>query len=112
MRLEGIMRLPRRHISVIELDRRAGECSVRIASTTFQALQWSECCHDLVGLIVGGKMRIDVRFFDGIGCAHGIGSGFRCLECLCYRERNILAVVANRLIFEGWAAFFAYPRES
>src|ERR1041384_1010887 len=112
MRLERVVRLKWRDVSVIELDWSTGEGSVGIATLTVQAFAWSKRSHDFVRLVVCNKMRVDVRFFARVRCADRIGSGFGSLKRFRYSECDVLAVVTNHIVFKWRPSLFAHTGES
>ena len=57
LQLDGIVRLGRRDVSLVELDRRAGERAGRIAALALQALRRPVAGHHLVRIILGCRAR-------------------------------------------------------
>src|ERR1041385_1904256 len=112
MRLERVVRLKWRNVSVIELDWSICEGRVGIATLTIQAFARSKRGHDFVRLVVRDKMRVDIRLFNRVSCTNCIGSGFGSLKRFGYSECNVLAVVTNYIVFERRPSLFADTRES
>src|SRR5215475_14641345 len=100
------MRFGRRHVSLIEFHGGARESGVDIPALTLQAVPWAERRGNLIGVVVGFQMCFDVGLFRGIGRANRIGGGFGSFESVGHGERDILAVVANDVVFERWTPLF------
>jgi hypothetical protein len=56
-----------------------------------------------VGLIIRLEVGFDVRLFLEIGHMNRSGGGGGSLECVRHRKRDVLAVIANDIVFEGRA---------
>ena len=67
-----------------------------------QALLRPVAGHDLVGIIIGGELVFDVRFLFRVGNCDRVRRSFGALESVRHRERDVLAVVANDIVFKGW----------
>src|SRR5438552_4581861 len=103
LQLDGIVRLSRCDISLVELDRCAGESALRISAFALHALRRLECGRNHFGLVVGLKIRIDVVFVLHIRRVDRIGRSFGAFKGVGDSERDVLAVVANDIVFE-WRA--------
>ena len=100
MQLDGVVRLGRRDVGLVELDRRAGESLVGVAALALQRLRGPNVVDHFVGLVVRLEVGVDVRLLLRVGRADGIGGGFGALERVRDGERDVLAVVANDVVFE------------
>src|SRR5262245_62146855 len=107
MQLNGIVRLGRRDVGLIELDRRARESSIGIAALALQALVRTKGGENHLGIVVRLELGLYVRLLLLVRDADRIGGRFGSLESVRHSERDILAVVANDVVFERWAPFFA-----
>src|SRR6202043_3453905 len=96
-----------RSVSLIELYRRAGKGSGRIAALALQALLRPVAGHHLVGIIIGGELVFDVRFLFRVANDNRVRRSFGALESVRHREHDVLAVVANDIIFERRPPFDA-----
>ena len=112
MQLERVVSLRRRNIGFVKLNRRAGERSFGISA--FALLSWDRTVggeHHL-WIVAGFKPSLYVRLFFGVGRAHCISCGFGRFECLSHRQRDVLAVVTDHVVFEWWATLFANAIEA
>src|SRR5438067_1176216 len=100
------MRLARRDIGLVELDRRICESGLDIAALTLQSLLRAERGGNHVSVLVRFKMSLDIRLVLGVCDTNRIGSGFGGLECVRYGERDILPVIANDIVLKRRTALF------
>ena len=100
------MRLCRRDISLVDLNRGAGESGIGVAALTFQPLLRAERAGDHVGIVVRFEIEFDIRLVLGVGDADHISRGFCILERVRHGERDVLAVVANDIVIERRASLF------
>src|SRR5258705_6373116 len=112
MQLEGIVRLGGRDIGLVELSLSACEGRIRIATLALQPGGGSEGGRDHVGFVVGLELGFYICFFRGVSYANRIGGGFGGLESVCDSQRNVLAVVADNVVFERRAALIGNAFES
>ena len=107
VQLDRVVRLGRRDIGLVELDRCACESGVGVAALALQAGSRAKRGDNHFGIIVRFKLGLDVRLFLGVGHTNGIGRGFGGFERVRHSERDVLAVVANDIVLEGWAPLVA-----
>ena len=100
------MRLCRRDISLVDLDRGAGESGIGVAALTFQPLLRAERAGNYVGILVRFEVVFDVRLIFGVGDTDRISRGFGHLEGVRHGEGNVLAVVTNDIVIERRAPLF------
>src|SRR6476469_8865844 len=94
------MRLGRRDVSLVELDRRAGKGSGRTAAFALQALRRPVAGHDRVRIVVGGELVFDVWLLFRVTTDKRVLRSFGAHESGRHRERDVLAVVANTIVLE------------
>ena len=106
------MRLGRRDVGVVELNRRACESGIGVATLAFQpglrAVRGFNHCR----VIVGFEIVFDVRLVLVVRDPDRIGGGFGGLKSVRHGERDVLAVVANDIVLERWAPLFTDAFES
>ena len=74
-----------------------------ISAFALFAVGRAKCGRNCLRLVVRFEVGLDVRLFLFVGGANGIGSGLGAFKCIGDSERDILAVVANDIVFE-WRA--------
>src|SRR5205823_9446815 len=97
---------------LVELDWRAGERALGITALALQPRAHGERGGNHFRLVVLFEFGFDVRLLFGVRDANRIGSGFGGLEGVRHSERDVLAVVANDIVFERRAALVADAFES
>src|SRR5207245_9718466 len=78
-----------------------------VAARALQALLRAKSGGNHLGLVIRLQIRLNVWFFLGVGRANRIGSGLGALERVRHSQGNVLAVVANDVVFERRAPLFA-----
>src|SRR6187200_3190518 len=101
------MRFSRGDVGLIELDRCAGERSRSVTSFALQATLRTVTGHDRGRILVGFEMLFNVRFFFRVFNSDRIRCGFGALERVRHRKRDVLAIVTNDIVFEGWPSLDA-----
>src|SRR6516165_2969039 len=112
MGLHRVMRLERRDVNLVNLDRRACESSFGFTTFAFNPLHWPEGRHYFVWVVVSFEVQFDVRHFGGVCRDDGVGSGFGGFKRLRHGERDVLAVITNNVSFEWRPPLFADAREA
>src|SRR5678816_1064672 len=67
VQLEWIVRFSRRAVSLVQLDRRAGKRGFGITAVALQSWHWSIAGEDDIRIIARFQMRLNIRFFFGVG---------------------------------------------
>ncbi len=107
VQLDRVVRLGRRDIGLVELDRRRAKAASASPRWLCKRLARAERGDNHFGLVVRFKVSVDVRLFLGVGHTNRVGGGFGGLERVRHRERDVLAVVANDIVLEGRATLVA-----
>ena len=105
LQLDGIVRLGRRDISLVELDRRARESASASPRSLCRRFVRAEVCQLSSGSSSALRSVIDVRFLLRVGDANRVRGSFGALESVRHRERDVLAVVANDIVLERRTPF-------
>src|SRR5258706_8908958 len=103
VQLDGVVRLGRRDISLIELDGRGCESAIGVAALVVQAAAHAEGGGYRVRILVRVEARFDVRLLLRVRRVDRIGSGLGGLERFSHSQRNVLAVITNDVVLE-WRA--------
>ena len=101
VQLEGVVRLGRRDIGLVELDRRPGERGLGVAALALQALERAERGGNHVGLVVRFEIGVDVRLVLGTYVTRTASAAALAVSNVsATAERDVLAVVANDIVLE------------
>src|SRR5258707_13770921 len=112
MQLKWVVRLGRRDVGLVELDRRACESTLGVSALAVQALARPKSRNHLVRIVIRFEVGLDVRLLLRVRRANRIGGSLGGLESVCHSERDVLAVIANHIVLERRAPLFANSFES
>src|SRR6058998_1469977 len=97
----------RRDVGFVELDRRAHEGAFGISPLALHSFNRAVSRKDYGRIVARLKMSFDIWRFFRVGGAHCIGSRLGGFEGVGYCQSDVLAVIADHIVFERRPALFA-----
>src|SRR5260370_17567871 len=101
------MRFRRRPIGFVEVGGCAFERTFGGSSLALEPWHRSVGCEHHIRIFAGFQTSFYIRLLFGVGRTDCIGGGFGGFEGVGHRERDVLSVVTDHVIFEWWPPLFA-----